>query len=96
MTPTMLAQRTTVEVSAQANADVAHKAKGSSTANALFIFVSILIFECRLTQRLAGYVFENTGRERAVRDVRVTIRSCLGRGSDENRGDCVDRGVEAM
>src|SRR5580692_1000486 len=42
ITPTMLFQRTKVLLSTQANADVAHKARGSSTANALFIFVSIL------------------------------------------------------
>jgi hypothetical protein len=38
ITPTMLFQRTKVAFSTQANADVAHKVRGSSTANTLFIF----------------------------------------------------------
>jgi hypothetical protein len=42
ITPTMLFQRTKVALSTQANADVAQRARGSNTANALFIFVSIL------------------------------------------------------
>jgi len=38
ITPTVLFQRTKVALSTQATAEVAHQAKGSSTANALFIF----------------------------------------------------------
>jgi len=58
------------------NCEVAHKSKGSSTANALH-FLSILSIEHRLARRPFGYVGKVRGEGTSAGDVPVTLRFCL-------------------
>ena len=57
--------------------EVAHKAKGSSTANALFIFFLSFRLNTALARRPGGYVGKERGEGTSAGDVPVTLRFCL-------------------
>jgi len=59
------------------NCEVAHKSKGSSTANALFIFFLSFRLNTALARRPGGYVGKERGEGTSAGDVPVTLRFCL-------------------